>query len=181
MDVALDQVDWRDARGRRVRLEIKDGGVVSRLRRPAGRSLKDWIVFASGKSNYYISKVLNALWSATAPSLPATLYMGLWTSALTAASTGATAGETTYGSYARVAVTANTTNFPLSVGGSAVQNATAITFPANTSGTPTITYFAVLDAATNGNLLYWGSITGTVIGVGDTPQVNIAGLTSTEA
>lgn len=182
MEIALDAVDWHDRKGRRVRLEVGEGGLRATLLRPRGRKLKDWIVFASGKANYYISNVLNQFWNATAFSFPGTLYMGLWTSALSAASTGATAGETAYGSYARVAVTANTTNFPLSAGGSAITNATAITFPANTSTTPTITYFAVLDsAAPGGNLLYWGSISSTVIGVGDTPQVNISGLTSTEA
>ncbi len=114
---------------------------------------------ASGKSNYLITKILNQEFNATAFSFPGTLYMAIWTS------------------------TANTTNFPLSVSGSAIQNATAITFPANGGSLNTGTFFAILDVTTlgAGNILYWGSISSTAINPGDTPQVAINGLTVTEA
>lgn len=139
---------------------------------------------ASGKSDYLISELLNQIFSATAYSFPGTLYMALWTSTLNAASTGATAGETTYTGYARVAVTASGTNFTTSSGGSHVQNATAITFASNGGVTsPAITFFAILDGGStgSGNILYWGSISSTTINPGDTPQVNVDGLTVTEA
>lgn len=135
---------------------------------------------ATGKSNVQISKILNAELNATAYSSPATLYMALWTATLNASSTGATAGEASYTGYARVAVTANTTNFPASVAGAAVQNGTAITFGANAGSLQTVTFYAILDAATNGNILYWGSITSTAINPGDTPQVAVGALTVTE-
>lgn len=178
MDVALDQIAWHDMTGRRVRLAVA-GGVITA--RPWRRGFRDWVVFASGKANYYISKILNQFWNATAFSFPATLYAALWTSSLTAASTGATAGEASYTGYARVAITANTTNFPLSAAGSNIQNATAITFPANAGVLNTCTFFAILDAATTGNLLYWGSISSTAVNPGDTPQVAVNGLTASEA
>lgn len=179
MDVALQQVQWRDRTNRPVSLAVVDGAlVVTRLYR---RGLRDAVVWASGKANYYISKVLNQFWNATAYSFPGTLYAALWTATLTAASTGATAGEASYTSYARVSITANTTNFPVSASGSNIQNATAITFPANTGSLNTCTFFAILDAATTGNLLYWGSITSTAVNPGDTPQVNVNGLTASEA
>lgn len=178
MEIALDQVDWRDTAGNRVRLAINAGVIVAR---PWRRSLRDYIRLASGKSQYLISKVLNSIFNATAFSPPATLYAALWTATLNAASTGSTTGEASYTGYARVAVTANTTNFPLSASGSNIQNATAITFGANAGSLQTMTFFAILDAATNGNILYWGSITSTAINPGDTPQVNVNGLTVSEA
>ena len=136
---------------------------------------------ASGKSQFLISKDLNQFWNATAYSYPGTLYFALWTATLTAASTGSTAGEASYTGYARVAVTANTTNFPASSSGSNIQNATAITFASNAGSLQTMTFVAVLDASTTGNLLYWGSITSTAINPGDTPQINVNGLTASEA
>jgi len=138
---------------------------------------------ASGKSNVQISLILNAEFNAAAYSSPATLYMALWTSALSASSTGATAGECSYTGYVRVGVTANTTNFPTSSGGAAIQNATAITYAANAGVLQTATYFAILDSPTlgAGNIIYWGSISSTAINPGDTPQVAIHGLTVSEA
>jgi hypothetical protein len=167
-----------DGREIKMRHKVKDGVLILR---PRLRDWKEWVVWASGKANYYISKLLNQFFNATAFAFPGTLYFGLWTASLTASSTGSTAGETTYTGYARVAVTANTTNFPTSSSGAAIQNGTAITFGANTAGTPAITFVAILDAVTTGNLLYWGSITSTTINVGDTPQINANGLTASEA
>lgn len=149
--------------------------------KPKIRSLRDLVVWASGKSNDWITKVENAIWNHAAITFPSTLYFALWTATLSATSTGSTAGEAAYTGYARVAVTANTTNFPASSGGSSIQNATAITWGANTGSSETETYIAVLDASTAGNILYWGSITSTTINNGDTPQINTSGLTASEA
>jgi hypothetical protein len=44
-----------------------------------------------------------------------------------------------------------------------------------------MTYIAVCDASSTGNMLFWGSITSTAINPGDTPQININGLTASEA
>lgn len=180
MDVALDQIQWHDRSGRRVGLSFSSAGVLLGAR-PLRRGWRDLVRWASGKTNFFITKVLNQVFNATAYTFPTTLYMGLWTAALTAASTGSSASEATYTGYARVAVVCNTTNFPVSAAGSAIQNATAITFPVSTATVNTVTYFAILDAATTGNMLYWGSITSTTVNVGDTPQVNINGLTASEA
>lgn len=180
MEVAPDQVAWRDRFGRRVTLSVADGVLVSR---PVRRSLRDLVVWASGKSNYWISKILNAEFTAASISFPSPLFMALWTSSLTAASTGATSGECSYSGYARVSVTASGTNFSTSSAGSAVTNSTAITFPSNGGTLQTATFFAILDLTTlgAGNILYWGSISSTAINPGDTPQVNASGLTVSEA
>lgn len=189
-----DEIEWRKAgSGRRVNLEVRaDGAVIETpwlpdirigaLRnRGFRKGLRDVVVWASGKTNYYISKLLNTFWNAASFSFPATLFMALWTTTLTAASTGSSGTEASYTSYARVSVTANTTNFPTSTAGAAITNATAITFPANTGSVQTMTFFAVTDASTAGNMLYFGSITSTAINTGDVPQVNPSGLTSSEA
>lgn len=179
MQIALDQIAWRDMRGRPVRLAIVGGSVVARP--VLGRGVKDWVVWASGKTNYLISKILNWFYNAASFTPAATHYAALWTTTLTAASTGSSGTEASYTSYARVAITANTTNFPTSSSGAAIQNATAITFPANTGSLNTCTFFAICDASSAGNMTYWGSITSTAVNPGDTPQVNINGLTASEA
>jgi hypothetical protein len=172
-------VAWQGTDGRAYRAEAVDGVLVFR---PEVRTLKDWVVFASGKVNYYISKLLNQFFNATAFTFPATLYFALWTSTLNASSTGSTAGEAAYTGYGRVAVTANTTNFPTSSSGAAIQNGTAITWGANSGGaSETETFVAICDAVSAGNMLYFGSITSTTINVGDTPQINVNGLTASEA
>lgn len=192
MELTLEQlgkIQWKgrglDGREIRMRSKIKDGILILR---PRLRDWREWIVYASGKAQYYESKILNALFNATSYSFPATLYFGLWRSALSASSTGSTANEVTttpgatgYAAYARVAVTANTTNFPASSSGSAIQNATAITFGTDASGTPTIVSIGILDASSAGNLLYWGDLTSITLAAGETPQININGLTATEA
>lgn len=180
MEVALDQVQWHDREGRRVRARF-DGTTV--VFSPWRRGFRDFIRWASGKSQYYISKLLNLEYNAAAFSFPGTLYFALWTATLSASSTGATAGECSYTGYTRVAVTANTTNFPTSSSGAAIQNATAITWPANGGSLQTATYIAWLDVTTlgAGNILYWGSITSTAINAGDTPQIAVNALTASES
>lgn len=173
------QIDWHGRDGLHYRARWNKDGVL--VFKPRIRGLKDFIRWASGKSNYYISKILNQFWNAASFSFPGTLYFALWTATLSASSTGSTTGEASYTSYARVAVTANTTNFPTSSGGAAINNGTAITWPSNTGSLQTMTYIAVLDASSTGNILYWGSITSTAVNPGDTPQINTSGLTASEA
>jgi hypothetical protein len=178
MELCLDGAEVFDRRGRPGVLRTQGGALVFR---PHVRGVRDWIRLATGKSQYLISKLLNQLFNATAFSFPGTLFMALWTATLSASSTGSTAGEASYTGYARVSVTANTTNFPTSSGGAAITNGTAITFPANAGTLQTATFFAILDASSAGNILYWGSITSTAINPGDTPQVNTSALTVTES
>jgi len=195
VEIALDQIQWHNRRGNRVNLTFcPDGAIIETpwlpslrpgavITRGFRRSLKDLVVWASGKSQYYASKLLNAYWNAAAFSFPASSFHALWTSTITAASTGATSGEASYTGYTRVTVTANTTNFPTSTAGAAITNATAITFPTNAGTLQTATFYVVLDSVTigAGNIIYWGSITSTAINPLDTPVVQPSGLTSSEA
>src|SRR3990170_5180261 len=77
---------------------------------------------------------------------PGTIWMGLWTGVLDDTSTGATGNEVSGGSYARLAVTNNSTNFPAASGG-AKSNGVDFTFVAATAAWGTITHCAVLNAA----------------------------------
>lgn len=138
---------------------------------------------ASGKANYLAKKIADLVYSGAAYSAPVTQYFALWTSALSASSTGSTAGEASYTGYARVAVTNNATNFPAATGTTSAtkQNANAIAFPQNTGGAQTVVSAGVLDASTLGNLEHWGDITSTAINTNDTPQINANGFTLTES
>jgi len=100
-------------------------------------------------------EVLDHVFSAATYTAPATLYVALYT--VTPSDTGG-GTEVTGGSYARVAVTNNATNFPAAAAG-AKANGTAITFPAPTANWGVVTHFAIYNAATVGNELFWGALT----------------------
>lgn len=118
---------------------------------------------ASGFSDYFENKVVGYLFGNVAYSLPATYYVGLWTASLSDASTGSTAGEPSGGSYARVSVTNNSSNFDAASGG-ATANTNLITFPMATASWGTVTYVGLCDASTGGNLIAYAQL-GTSISV----------------
>src|SRR5205823_752298 len=102
------------------------------------RKLVEQILLMAGSwGDYAEGKILDQVFGATAWTAPGTLYFGLWGSAgsINDASTGGTTGEVSGGSYARVAVTNNTTNFPAATGTAPTtkKNGTAITFPTATA------------------------------------------------
>lgn len=142
------------------------------------------LLMAGSKANYLEDKVSAEVLGATAFSAPATVYFGLWTTggSLTDAFHGGTANETTYGSYARVAKTNNTTNFAGTT--SPRTNSTAITFPTSTSGSQTVNQVGVLDgnAGTSGdNGLLWADLTAArTIDSGETPEFAISAFSYTE-
>ena len=123
-------------------------------------------------------KLLNHILGGGDYSRPATVYIGLWTSALNDASTGSTANEVSGGSYVRKSVTNNSTNWPAASGTTATKsNGTAITFAQATASWGTVTHFAILDASTAGNILGWGTLTvSKAIGNGDTASFAIGDL-----
>lgn len=109
----------------------------------------------AGKSDYLENRVLDHFLGGVASTAPATVYIALFTAAPTDAGGGT---EVSGGSYARVAVTNNATNWPAASAG-AKANGTAITFPAPTANWGVVVAFGIFDAATAGNLYYWGAIT----------------------
>jgi hypothetical protein len=102
------------------------------------------------KSNFLELELLDHVLGGSAYAAPGTLHVALFTAAPTDAGGGT---EVTGGSYARVAVTNNLTNFPSA---NPKVNGTAITFPLATADWGTIVAFGIFDASTSGNLLYWG-------------------------
>lgn len=114
---------------------------------------------AGSFGDYLEAKVLDAVFGQT--SLPAigTTYIALYTVIPTDVSASGT--EVTGGSYARVAFTNNTTNWPNATGTNPATkaNGTAVTFPAPTGNWGTVVGFAVYDAANVGNELAWAPLT----------------------
>jgi len=104
-------------------------------------------------SNYLANALLNQVFRNTAYTRPTTVYVALYTSNPTAADTGT---EVSGGDYARQAVTFGA---PTSVNGKqTITNSSIITFPAATADWGTITHVGIRDAATGGNLLYYGAV-----------------------
>lgn len=104
------------------------------------------------KSDFLENALLNHVLGGGDYARPANVFLGLFTVAPTDAGGGT---EVSGGSYARRSVTNNSTNFPAASGGSkslAVQQ----DFVQATADWGTVVAFGLFDAASSGNLLYWG-------------------------
>lgn len=103
-------------------------------------------------SDYLEDKILEHVFGGNAYTAPSTLYVGLQTSA---SSDSAAGTEVSGGSYARqtAAFTVSGTN-PTEAATTA-----AIEFPVATTNWGTVTYAAVYDAATGGNMLAYAQLT----------------------
>ena len=110
---------------------------------------------AGSFSDFLELEVLDHVFGNAAYTAPATVYIALYTVAPTDAGGGT---EVTGGSYARVAVTNNATNFPAAAAG-AKSNGTVITFTTATASWGTVVAFGIFDALTLGNLLAWADLT----------------------
>jgi hypothetical protein len=126
-------------------------------------------------SNFLENKLLDWLFrgqavgitgaSAGAGSGPTSLYIALYTVAPSDLGPGT---EVTGGSYARVAVGSNLTNWAgtQSAGSTTASSGTngttsnngSVAFPAPTANWGAVTSFGILDASTGGNLLIWGNL-----------------------
>lgn len=100
-------------------------------------------------SNYLENKVLLHVFGATAYTAPATLYVALFTSDPGETGSGT---EVSGGSYARQTIA-------FTVTGNQASNTAAVEFPTATASWGTITYAAVYDAVSGGNLLAYGALT----------------------
>jgi hypothetical protein len=132
----------------------------------------------SAASNYLENKVLDHVLTATGYTAPAARYLALFTNTSGSAAANLEAGtltdeiSTSGTAYAREAVT-----FAAASGGSSATNAT-VTFDTATANWGTITHVAVMDAATSGNVLFYGAVTTSkTIETGDTFQVSSGNLT----
>lgn len=99
-------------------------------------------------TNYFENLVLNPL-RGTPATAPAAVYLGLF---LTSPGESGAGTEVSGGAYARQAVTFGTP-VESSAGVQSIYNNASITFPTATQAWGTITYVALLDALTGGNML----------------------------
>lgn len=132
----------------------------------------------SAASNYLENKLLDHVLKNTSYSQPSFLYLALFTNTSGNAATNLEAGtltdevSTSGTGYGRTAIT-----FAAASGGSAASSAT-VTFSTATANWGTITHVAIMDAATSGNVLFWGAVTTSkVIETGDSFQVTSGNLT----
>ena len=102
------------------------------------------------KTNYLETSLLNHVLRNTAYTSPTTVYVALFT--VTPDETGG-GTEVAGGSYARQTVTF-TAPAPDSV-----SNTADVTFPVATANWGTIVAFAIMDAASGGNMLYYAALT----------------------
>jgi hypothetical protein len=100
-------------------------------------------------SNYLENKVLGHVFGATPYTAPATLYVGLFTSD---PGEGGSGTEVSGGSYARQTIAFTVTDNQAS-------NTAAVEFPTATASWGTVTYAAVYDAVSGGNLMAYGALT----------------------
>ena len=99
---------------------------------------------------------------------PPTIYVGLWTSALSDSSDGSTAGEVSGGSYVRLTTAAS--DWTTAAAG-ALANGTDLTFVEATGSWGTVTHFGLFDATTAGNMLAHADLTASkTIASGDTAK-----------
>lgn len=100
-------------------------------------------------SNYLENKVLLHVFGATAYTAPTTLYVALFTSDPGETGSGT---EVSGGSYARQTIA-------FTVTGNQASNTAAVEFPTATASWGTVTYAAVYDAVSGGNLMAYGALT----------------------
>ncbi len=129
------------------------------------------------KSDYLELALLDHIFGGGNYARPGTVYIALFTAAPNDAGGGT---EVAGNSYARAAVTNDATHFPAASGGSKA-NGVAINFATPTGSWGTITHFAIFDALTSGNMLYWGAMSSSIaVGLNNAVTIPIGNLTITE-
>lgn len=131
---------------------------------------------AGSKTDALEARILDHLFKGGAtPALTAlsTVYVALYT---VVPSDSAAGTEVSGSSYARQAVAAAAWTRT----GSQMANNAEIAFPAVTSSAYTVVGWAIADASSAGNILYWGDCTSTTMNVGDIPRFAPSALTVTE-
>lgn len=101
----------------------------------------------SAMTDYLRNKILDHVLNGVSYATPASLWLGLFTTETTPDGSG---NEVSGGSYAREQMTFTSISF-----GSAT-NAADIFFPTATAPWYSIPYFGVFDAASGGNMLFYG-------------------------
>lgn len=132
----------------------------------------------SQMSDYLEAAIINHIFRGTSFTAPTTLYVSLYTAAPTDAGGGT---EVTGGSYARVAVTCNTTNWSAPGTPGSTSNSLTITFPTATASWGNVVAVGFHDASTGGNLLIWLTHASTAVASGATASFAASALSVTAA
>jgi hypothetical protein len=118
-------------------------------------------------TNYGAQKLLGSLFGANAFSVPGTLYIGLFTATPSNLGGGT---EVSSGGYARVALVNSGANWTgaTNTWPSISANAGTVAFPSATGNWGVVGWFGIFDAASGGNLIWWGPLsTGVNVPSGD--------------
>lgn len=131
-----------------------------------GLVLGSGVANAAALTDYLENKLIDTFLRAQAYTMPATVYVGLYTSCPTDSTAGT---EVSGGSYARVAITSSLANWAgtqsaastttSSGTGGTTSNNGVITFPTATADWGTVACFGVSDAGSGGNLLFYATLT----------------------
>lgn len=108
----------------------------------------------AGKSDFLEAAILDVIFGLDTYTSEATLYVGLYTANPTDAGGGT---EVAGGSYARVAVTNDNTEWSRT--GNVVENLNSIVFPTASALWGVVTAVGIFNAASAGDLLFWGALT----------------------
>lgn len=128
----------------------------------------------SSFGDFLENELLDHVFGNAAYSAPATLYLALSTADPT--DDGSGIAEPSGGSYARLGVANNATNFPAAVGG-AKANGVQFDFVTATASWGVISHMAIYDAASGGNMLAHAALaTSKTIDSGDTVNFKIGDL-----
>jgi len=136
-------------------------------------------------SNYLENKIIDWLLRQVAFTPPTTVYIGLFTS--TPSDTGG-GTECSGGSYARASIACSTANWAATNGATLTTNPSSgtsgqtsnnivISFPTPSLSWGTVTHFAIFDALSGGNMLFWGALSASkLVQSGDTVSIQISQL-----
>lgn len=130
---------------------------------------------AGSKSDYLENKTLDHFSGKASTALVTPIYAALCTVTITDAMTGSTITEANYTGYARKSIAASDLN---AASGGVMTNANAITFAPCTAGASTVVGVALVDASSNGNVLWFSDVTSKVIDTSNTPATIAAGALS---
>lgn len=126
-------------------------------------------------SDYLEEKILNwALRGTAMGTAPSTVYIALFTAA---PNDGGGGTEVAGGNYSRLAVSTSG-GFDAPTSGGVTANTSTLTFPTPSANWGTITHLGIFDAASGGNLLFWGALTSSkTVNNGDpAPQISAGAL-----
>ena len=111
----------------------------------------------SAMSDYLENELIKHLFRTGSMTKPSVLAVGLFTGAPSDSGGGT---EVSGGSYARASLNPLDANWAATSGSNGqTSNSSAITFPTPTASWGTVTHFAIFDATSAGNMLFWGVLT----------------------